>query len=156
MSGPPALSARSRIWLLVSAALSAVVALLHLAIIFAGPSAYTFFGAQPLGEMEAAGSMTPDLITAVLVVVFGAWSYYGLAAAETVRWRPPFMVAGFWAIGAVYTLRGLGVIPEAKGYASAVGDVPLRFVGFSAASLLIGLCHLRGAFLRRGERRRTT
>lgn len=148
-----ALSAATRRWLHASAALSGGVALLHLAIIFAGPAGYAYFGAQPLADLEAAGSARPDLITAALVLFFATWSYYGWAAAGTVAWRPPLLTAGFWTIGAIYTLRGTGVVPEFLGLVYGVGNVPVRFVVFSAASLAIGLCHLRGAFLRRRELR---
>ena len=127
------------------------VALLHLGIVFAGPAAYAFFGVQNLADMEAAGSWIPDAVTVGLVLLFATWAYYGLAAADAVPRQPPFVTAGFWAIGIVYTLRGLGVIPETLGLIYGIGEVPLRHAGFSLTALAIGLSHLRGAVLRRRD-----
>ncbi len=151
--GGQRLSVATRRWLFASAAMSAMVALLHLGIVFAGPAAYAFFGAQELADMKAAGSRIPDAITVSIVLLFATWGYYGLAAADALRRRPPFVAAGFWVIGSVYTVRGLGVVPEALGLATGVGEVPLRYAVFSGTALVIGLCHLRGGLLRHRELR---
>ena len=144
----------TRRWLHASALLSATVALMHLVIILAGPNAYVFFGASDLGVREAAGSWLPDVITAGLVLLFSIWAYYAAAAAGSVTRAPPLLSAGLWLIAGIYTLRGLGAVPEVPGVVHGSGNVPPRFVAFSVVSLMIGLVHLRGAVLRQRDLRR--
>ena len=55
--------------------LSAAIAVFHFVIIFAGPDAYAFFGAANLGSLERHGSAVPDLLTALLGLVFVAFAF---------------------------------------------------------------------------------
>jgi hypothetical protein len=139
--------------LVLAAILSFAIALLHLAIIFLGPNAYVYFGAADLGAMEAQGSRIPDLLTLVLVAVFALFGLYALSGAGVIR-RLPLLAAGLVAIGSIYTLRGLVVIPDLIRLVQGAG-YPLRQTVFSAVSLAIGLAYLIGtvrrwAFIRRG------
>ncbi len=137
------MNASSR-WLTIAAALCFGIALLHAAIIFMGPNAYAYFGAPELGRAEAAGSAVPDLMTAVLVVVFGAFGVYALSGAGRVR-RLPLLRVGLILIGAVFTLRGLAVFVEVTQLAS--GGAP-RMVVFSLVSLITGVAFLVGTLPR--------
>ena len=95
----------------LAAAASFAIAILHLAIIFLGPEAYTWFGAPDLGALEAQGSRTPDLLTLVLVAVFAVFGLYALSGAGVFR-RLTLLAVGLIAIGTIYTLRGLGVVTD--------------------------------------------
>ncbi|HLM67366.1 MAG TPA: hypothetical protein VK358_07560 [Longimicrobium sp.] len=137
------MNASSR-WLTIAAALCFGIALLHAAAIFMGPDAYAYLGAPELGRAEAAGSAVPDLITAVLVVVFGAFGAYALSGAGRVR-RLPLLRVGLAAIGAVFTLRGLAVFVEVAQLGSGG---PPRMVVFSLVSLITGVAFLAGTLPR--------
>ncbi len=143
---------RSR-WLVLGACLSFGVALLHLGIIFAGPDAYTYFGAPDLAPREAAGSPVPDAITAGLVAVFAVFGCYALAGAGHVR-RLPLLGLALLAIGAVYTVRGLALFPELVRLARGTATFPARYAVFSAVSLLAGAAYLAGAGRVRKQLRR--
>ncbi|HEX9944454.1 MAG TPA: hypothetical protein VGG03_20785 [Thermoanaerobaculia bacterium] len=128
--------------LVLAAALSFAIALLHLVIIFLGPEAYTYFGAAELGALEAQGSRMPDLLTLVLVAVFTVFGLYALSGASVIR-RLPLLRTGLIAIGSIYTLRGLVVIPDLIRLVQGAG-YPIRQAVFSAVSLAIGLAYLFG------------
>ncbi|MBI1723719.1 MAG: hypothetical protein HYR48_07415 [Gemmatimonadetes bacterium] len=124
--------------------LSATLAALHLAIIFVGPDGYTYFGAPELGTLERQNSVVPDLVTALLALVFGAFAYYAFVGAGRLSRRPPFLALGLAAIGCIYTLRGLAVIAQVLQLATGAAHGPARYVVFSFVSLVIGLCYLAG------------
>jgi hypothetical protein len=130
----------------LAAAASFAIAILHLAIIFLGPEAYTAFGAPDLAALEAQGSRTPDLLTLVLVVVFTLFGLYALSGAGVIR-RLLFLAVGLIAIGTIYTLRGLGVIPDLLQLARGAA-IPVRQIVFSLVSLGIGLLYLMGTVRR--------
>lgn len=98
-------------WLTAAALLSAVAALLHLAVIAGGPDWYRFFGAgEEMARMAERGSPRPALITLGIAAVLAAWSAYALAGAGRIR-RLPLMRTALVAISAVYLLRGLVLVP---------------------------------------------
>jgi putative oxidoreductase len=127
----------------LAAAFSFAVALVHLGAIFAGPAAYHYLGAPQLGVQEAAGSLWPDLLTLGLVAVFAGFGACALRAAlgTPERW----LTLALLAIGSIYTLRGLVVLPEAFLLARGDARFPPRHAVFSLVSLLGGLAHLVGA-----------
>lgn len=135
--------------LLVAGTLSATIATLHLIIVVLGPAGYLYFGAADLAPLAAAGSPIPPLLTVGLALVFAIWAWYAFAAAGLVR-RPPLLALGLWVIGAIYTVRGLALIPEVLSFAYG-GGVPPRFVAFSFVALATGLAYLVGAW--RGQPR---
>jgi hypothetical protein len=57
-------------WLILGGAGSILIALLHLAIIFAGAPAYLYFGAVDLAILAAQGSHRPTIITSFITVTF--------------------------------------------------------------------------------------
>lgn len=100
-----------RAWLTVGAALSALAALLHLAVIAGGPDWYRFFGAgEEMARMAERGSPIPALVTLAIVALLASWSAYALAGAGRIR-RLPLIRTALVAISAIYLLRGLVLVP---------------------------------------------
>ena len=131
--------------LLAAGALSALVAALHVAIIFAGAPAYRYFGAgERMARLAERGSSEPALVTTVLAFVFAVWGAYAFSGAGLIP-RLPRLRTALLLIGLIYAGRGLAVLPQAYFWISA-GSVPLRHVLFSAASLAIGLAYLIGTY----------
>lgn len=118
------------------------MALLHLAIIFVGASAYRYFGAADLAPLAEQGSAMPALITSLLVILFAVWGAYALSGAGVLRPLPLLRVA-LVLIAAIYTLRGLAVIPELIQMARG-GLAEPRMAVFSAVSLAIGVLYIAG------------
>lgn len=132
-----------RIWLALASGGSFAIALLHIAIIFAGPRGYMYFATPDLADLDSEGSLVPDAVTAVLAVVFGVFGFYALAAAGQVG-RPPMLRSGLLGIGALYTIRGLALGPELYALHGGAETIPARHAVFSAASLFVGACYLAG------------
>ena len=136
------MDARPNRFLLVGAALSAVAALLHVAIIFGGPDWYRFFGAgERFAQLDAAGSRVPDLVTLGIAATLGLWSAYALSGAGRLR-RLPVLRTALVAITAIYLARGLVIVPMLLSADAS------RFTAFdwwsSAICLGYGLVHLVG------------
>lgn len=131
-----------RRWLLLAAAGSFAVALLHAVIIGIGAPAYRYFGAGDLAPLAEQGSPMPALITSFLVVLFAVWGAYALSGAGVIR-RLPLLRVGLILIAAIYTLRGLLLIPELIQLGRGALAAP-RMAVFSAVSLAIGILHIAG------------
>ncbi len=97
--------------LVFAAVLSAIAALLHIAIIFGGASWYRFFGAgEKFASAAAAGRRYQDVVTAGIAGVLFVWAAYALSGAGVLP-RLPFLKLALWLITAVYLLRGLALVP---------------------------------------------
>ncbi|NVE01335.1 hypothetical protein [Massilia sp. BJB1822] len=97
--------------LLIGAALSAIAALLHLAIIAGGPAWYRFFGAgERMATMAEQGKLYPAVLTLGIAAVLAAWAAYALSGAGLLA-PLPLLKAGLCVIAAVYLLRGLAIVP---------------------------------------------
>jgi len=97
--------------LVIVGSYSLIIAVLHVAIIFAGADWYRFFGAgEELATMAENGSIYPVLLTAGVATVFAVCSAYAFCAAEMIR-RLPFCRVVLILICTVYLLRGLAGIP---------------------------------------------
>src|SRR5262245_28773530 len=130
-------------WLLVMAGCaSALVALLHLAIVLAG-SGYRYFGGRQLGDWAATGSPWPAVLTLVVTAVFAVFAVYAFSGAGRLP-RLPLLRLGLLGIGAIYILRGLQVVPELMARMRSPALVPARIVVFSLVSLAIGLLYAAG------------
>lgn len=135
---------RGRTFLTVAGAASAVLAVLHLAVIVAGPPGYRYFGApEEFATLTEAGSYAPAVLTATFAGIFGIWAVYGFGGARRIR-RPPLVRLGLVVISAVYLLRGMSVIPEALLLMRDPCAFPPRFLVFSLISLGIGVCYALG------------
>lgn len=99
-------------WPLVAGAgLSALAALLHIAIIFGGPRWYRYFHAGPrLTAAAAAGRLWPHLVTLGIAAVLALWSANALSGAGVIA-PLPFTRATLIVITAIYLLRGLVPVP---------------------------------------------
>jgi len=72
--------------LAVAATVSFAVALLHIAIIVAGPTGYWHFGAPALADAVEPGSVVrPALLTFGVTLVFALWGAYALSGAALVQ-----------------------------------------------------------------------
>lgn len=126
-------------WLLAGAALSAIAAALHLAIIAGGPAWYRFFGAgERFSRAAARGERWPALVTVGIALVLAVWSAYALAGSGLLA-PLPLERSVLAAITLAYCLRGLAVLPLwLQGRATAF------WWWSSAVCLAFGLVHLTG------------
>lgn len=139
------MKAAGRLFLALGGIGSLLIAVLHLAIIAIGPAGYRYFGAGELAPMAEHGSPVPALLTLCIAVVFAVWGAYGLSGAGVLP-RLPLLRPALLAIGAVFCLRGLVLVPALVHLASGRPLVP-RLLVFSLVALVIGLLYLGGAVL---------
>ena len=104
------------VWLAIAGVASALIWVLHVAIIAGGPSWYRFFGAgEGMARLAEHGSPLHVVITASISAVFLVFALYAFMPL-------PFRVPVLWTIAAVFLLRGLLVIPTLLGF------TPLRML----------------------------
>ena len=129
-------------FLLASAALSAIAALLHVGCIIFGPSWYRFFGAgERLAQLAAAGSAVPTVMTAGIAAVLSLWAAYALSGAGVIA-RLPLIRVALCAIAGIYLVRGAAGLVFA---AVAPGERSVAFwVWSSLICLGIGALYLVG------------
>jgi len=129
-------------FLLASAALSAIAALLHVGCIIFGPSWYRFFGAgERLAQLAAAGSAVPTVMTAGIAAVLSLWAAYALSGAGIIA-RLPLIRVALCAIAGIYLVRGAAGLVFA---AVAPGERSVAFwVWSSLICLGIGALYLVG------------
>jgi len=98
-------------WLIIAAGLSAIAALLHIAIIIGGAPWYRFFGAgEGMASAAAAGRWYPAIVTAGIALVLSVWAAYALSGAGVIQ-PLPLLKLGLCVITAIYLVRGLAVVP---------------------------------------------
>jgi hypothetical protein len=133
-------------WLRWAGLLCAALAVLHVVIIFLGAPAYRYFGAgEELARRAEQGSAIPALVTGLIALVFAAWAAYAFSAAGLIG-RLPLLRPGLLVIGAIFTLRGLALVPQLGWWvAGNPNESAFRNLIFSAVALLIGLIYLMGA-----------
>ncbi|MDC8770172.1 hypothetical protein [Roseateles albus] len=130
-------------WLLLGAGLSAIAALLHVAIIFGGGDWYRFFGAgEAMARMAEAGRSYPALVTTGIALLLSVWSAYALAGAGwALAAGLPWIKAALIAITGVYLLRGLAPLPL---WLLAPAQVTPFWIWSSLICGVFGLVHLIG------------
>jgi len=102
---------RSNLWLIAGGTLSALAALLHVAIIFGGPGWYRFFGAgEAMARAAERGSARPAIIAIGIAAVLLVWAAYAFSGAGAIR-RLPLLRTALAAISAVYLARALAPVP---------------------------------------------
>jgi hypothetical protein len=132
--------------LLAGGVITALISLLHI-VLAVKPELYRTFGpgqGSALAERAAAGSSGTTIATIVLAVIFAVWAIYGFSGAGLIG-ALPVLRAALLTIGVIYVLRSLFLPSEikmvlAQGY-------PVRFVVFSAISLVTGLLYLIGSLM---------
>ena len=98
-------------FLIMAGSLSALAALLHVAVIFGGPDWYRFFGAgEGMARMAERGMIQPTLITLGITAVLAIWAAYAFSGAGLIA-RLPLLRTGLVVITLIYLARGLIVIP---------------------------------------------
>lgn len=98
-------------WLIAGGVLSALAAVLHLAVIAGGPGWYRFFGAgEAMARAAAAGSLRPAMITVGIATVLAIWAAYAFSGAGLLP-RLPLLRTGLVVIAAIYLARGLIILP---------------------------------------------
>jgi len=128
-------------WLLAGAAASFALVVLHLGVIVAGAPAYAFFLAgDRMVDLAQEHSLIPTIVTGALAFVFALFGSYALAGAGLFALPATRVLVA--AIGCIYTLRGLLIVPEA--IMVHFLDRPARALFFAAVSLAIGVVHLVG------------
>jgi hypothetical protein len=129
--------------LLAAAAASLAIGVLHVLVPIVGAAGYRFFGAPSLAlEVERGSVVRPAVLTLAFAALFAIWGLYAASAAGHGR-RLPLTRSALLAIGTIYTLRGLFLIPQLLKLLQRAPAEP-RLLAFSAASLLIGTCYLVG------------
>ncbi len=128
-------------WLLVAAAASFALVLLHFGAIVVGAPAYEYFLAgKQMVDLAKEHALTPTLVTGALAFVFLVFGVYGLAGAGLFHLPATRVLVA--AIGCVYALRGSLIVPEA--IMVRFLERPARALIFAAVALLIGVIHLVG------------
>jgi hypothetical protein len=98
-------------WLIIGGLLSAIAALLHIAIIIGGPDWYRFFGAgEGMARAAAQGRMMPTLITLGIAAMLAIWAAYAFSGAGLIP-RLPFLRIALVIISSIFLLRALAVVP---------------------------------------------
>lgn len=134
---------KRRFWL-IPAAIHAVIALLHLAIIFGGPAWYRFFGAgEQMAHMAEMGSAIPTVVTSAISTVFVILGIYSLSAAGLLRPLPMLrsVLAGITFILLFRGLAGLATPLFYRHPAMAVEGITF-WIWSSLICVAIGLVHL--------------
>jgi hypothetical protein len=130
-------------WLVAGGILSALAALLHLAVIAGGPDWYRFVGAgEEMARMAERGLLRPALITIAIATILAIWSAYAFAGAGLLP-RLPLIRTALVAITAVYLLRGLALVPLALLRPALVDSFALWS---SLIVLVYGIVHAVGTY----------
>jgi len=98
-------------WLILGGSLSALAAILHVAVIAGGPAWYRFVGAgEDMARAAERGSSTPALITLAIAALLMVWALYAFSGAGIIR-RLPLLRTALVLISAVYLLRAFALLP---------------------------------------------
>jgi hypothetical protein len=144
ISGDDQMQIQGKHWFLLGGVFSIAIAILHIAIIFGGAPAYRYFGAgEEMAQMAASGSVLPALATLFIAVIFAVWGLYAFSGAGLIR-RLPLLPIGLVVIAGIYTLRGIGVIPQIVWMVNSPKSTPPQDMIFSLASLLVGVVYFVG------------
>ncbi|UZR95263.1 hypothetical protein [Chondrinema litorale] len=90
---------------------SALVSIMHIAIIIGGADWYRFFGAgEEMAQLSEQNAWYPVIVTSFITIVFAIWAMYGFSGAGLIK-PLPLLKVGLLTISAIYLLRGLAGIP---------------------------------------------
>ena len=131
--------------LTLAGCLSLAVAAFQLILTFS-PTLCRVFGAPE--ELLTGDPLWLYLTSLSATALFGIWGLYGLSGAGRIR-RLPLLRTGLLAIGGIYTLRGLLLIPAILAVVGLVpSDVPVppQALLASLVALSTGVFYLVGTF----------
>lgn len=138
------IASAAKLWLIAGGTLSAIAALLHVAIIFGGPSWYRFFGAgERMVQLAERGSPRAPIIALAIALVLAGWAAYGFSGAQLLP-RLPLLRYGLLAIAVIYLARSLVLLPALFGVAPFAAPF---WIWSSAIVLIYGLCYAIGTCL---------
>lgn len=120
----------------------ALVCLFHVVCAVVGPPAYRYFSGETMAKAASDGPWL-TILTAGLAVMFGIFALYALSAAGRVRPLPLTRVV-IAAVGVIFTLRGIALVPESFALLRGTASVPVRNLVYSGGALLIGVLYLLG------------
>lgn len=124
-----------------------MIAILHVAIIVVGPTAYQYFGAgEDLTDMAKKGSIIPAMVTAFIATVIAMFGIYAFSGAGAIG-RMPFLGPVLIIVGSIFTLRGLFLPYQLFTLLSRPHQVEVKEIFFSFISLITGFCFLYGTSL---------
>lgn len=127
-----------------------LIAILHVAIIIVGPSAYRYFGAgEDLSSMAEKHSMIPTLVTAFIATVIAMFGLYAFSGAGEIT-RMPFLGPVLIIIGTIFSLRGLVLPVQLYLLLTKPHQTEIKEIFFSIIALATGYCFLYGTYLNRG------
>jgi hypothetical protein len=142
------MTASSRPWILLAAAIATAGALIHVAAIPAGPSWYAYFGAPPAVVASARAGTWPAPVGAVAIAgLMATCAWYACAALDMVR-RPPLLRTGLAVMAAICLVRALLLQPLAMTHPE------LRNTFEVVAAIVWGLAGIGFALGCAGARRR--
>lgn len=138
------IASAAKAWLTIAGTLSAIASLLHVAILFGGPSWYRFFGAgERMAQLAERGSPRAAIITLAIAAVLAAWSAYAFSGAGLIV-RLPLLRLALVAISAIYLARSLALLPALLG----IGNFASAFWIWSSLIVLVyGLSYAVGTWL---------
>ena len=135
--------------LIIGGVLSAVAALLHIAIIMGGPEWYRFFGAgEGMAQLAEKNSTYPTTITAIIATILALWALYAFSGAGIIN-QLPLLKPVLVIISIIYIVRGIFGIPIVlyldHPYLNELEEKMTFIVFSSVVSLLFGLFYLVGS-----------
>jgi hypothetical protein len=129
------------LYLCIGAALSAIIAVLHIGCIYFGATWYRFMGAgEKMATLAERGSVQPTIITSFIVLVFAIWSIFTLSGAGVIS-QLPLLRWVLSAVTAIYLLRGVAGFFL---YTNPLGRTPEFWLWSSGICLALGLIHMMG------------
>lgn len=98
-------------WLITGGILSAIAALMHIAIIIGGPDWYRFFGAgEGMARAAQQERLMPTLVTFGIAIMLTIWAAYAFSGAGLIP-RLPLLRVALVIISSIFLLRALAVVP---------------------------------------------
>ena len=138
MSQPPL-----NYWLISGGILSAIAALMHIAIIIGGPGWYRFFGAgEAMARAAEQGRLMPTLVTLGIAAMLTVWAAYAFSGAGMIP-RPPALRTALVIISGIFLLRALAVVPALM---TSTEQSTAFWLWSSAIVLIYGLAYAIGTW----------
>ena len=137
--------------LIVCGVASAALALFHIGCIVVGAPAYRYFNAgEDIALMAEAGSPTPALVTLGIAALLSTFAAYAFSGAGIIG-RLPSLKIGLLAVGGIYTLRGLFLVPWLVVAVTSPQDLDPKEIVFASVALAIGVAYMAGGLMVRKQ-----